>query len=111
MPTPRETHEDESSAPTVISEAPGGVSIRVRVQPRSSRNQTEGVHNGAIRIRLTSPPVEGAANEALIGFFSKLLGVRKGAIHIEAGTKSRDKRVFVEGLSKTEAAEALGVGP
>lgn len=84
-----------------------GVSIKVRVHPRASKNQVEGAHNGALKVRLTSPPVEGAANAALIALFSKLLKIRKGAISIEAGDKSRDKRVFVEGVSLAQVEEAL----
>ncbi|MBI5884972.1 MAG: DUF167 domain-containing protein [Deltaproteobacteria bacterium] len=90
-----------------FSATANGVSIKVRVRPRASKNQVEGAHNGALCVRLTSPPVEGAANAALIELFSKLLKIRKSAISIEAGGKSRDKRVFVEDVSLAQVEEAL----
>jgi len=70
----------------------------VRVVPRASKNEISGRHGEAVKIRLTAPPVEGAANEALISFLSEILGVRKGQIEILSGHASRDKIVCVVGL-------------
>lgn len=77
----------------------GGVFIKVKVQPRASRNSIEGAQGGLLKIRLTAPPVEGEANRRLIEFLSEELGIRKSALTIEAGQKSREKRVRVEGLT------------
>jgi len=81
-----------------ISSAEGGAAFPVRVVPRASKNEISGRHGEAVKIRLTAPPVEGAANEALISFLSEILGVRKGQIEILSGHASRDKIVCVVGL-------------
>ena len=76
-----------------------GVMLTVRALPRASRNQVVGVEQGAIKIKLTAPPVEGAANAALIEFVAEWLGVRKNAVSIVSGEKARHKRVHVAGLT------------
>lgn len=90
-----------------LKAASNGVLISVRLQPRSSRNQVEGVVEGALKIRLTAPPVEGEANRALIEFLSELTGIRKSAFTIYSGHKSRDKSVLAEGASLTCLEEAI----
>jgi uncharacterized protein (TIGR00251 family) len=77
----------------------GGVMLIVRALPRASRNQVVGVEQGAIKIKLTAPPVEGAANAALIEFVAEWLGVRKSTVSIVSGEKARHKRVHVAGLT------------
>ncbi|MBP7686300.1 MAG: YggU family protein [Thermoflexales bacterium] len=77
----------------------GGVTLIVRVLPRASRNLVVGVEQGAIKIKLTAPPVEGAANAALMEFVADWLGVRKSAVTIVSGEKARHKRVQVAGLT------------
>ena len=78
------------------------VSFRVRVVPRASRDKIAGIHDGAVRIRLTAPPVEGAANEALVAFLSSVLRVPKLDIELVAGQTARNKVVSVSGLSPEE---------
>ncbi len=90
-----------------IEETPKGVFLRVRLQPRSSKNSVEGVRDGALRVKLTAPPVEGSANRALVEFLSELTGVRKSSFSIDSGLKSRDKRVRVEGVSAEELRRAF----
>jgi uncharacterized protein (TIGR00251 family) len=68
------------------------------------------MHGDAIKIRLMAPPVDGAANEALIEFLAEVLQVPKGAVTITAGATGRRKTVMVEGISVTEAARRLQVG-
>lgn len=75
----------------------------VRVQPRSSRNAVEGEHGDALKVRLTAPPVDGAANEALVALLADELEVGRRAIRIVAGENSRNKIVEVDGI----AAEAV----
>lgn len=87
----------------------GGVLLRVRVQPRASRNRFEGVHGDQLRIRLAAPPVAGAANAACVAFLAKCLGIRRSQVRLEAGEKSRDKLIYVTGISLTEVATLLGV--
>jgi hypothetical protein len=91
-----------------ISSAERGAAFRVRVVPRASKNEISGRHEDAIKIRLTAPPVEGAANEALIAFLAEVLGVGKNKIDILSGHTSRDKMVCVVGLTPQEVEERLG---
>jgi uncharacterized protein (TIGR00251 family) len=90
-----------------IAEAGGGVTFAVQVIPRSSRNQVAGVQGDALKVKLTAPPVEGAANAALIEFLAKQLGVRKSAVSILSGDKSRHKTVRVEGVTRVQVERAL----
>jgi uncharacterized protein (TIGR00251 family) len=85
----------------------GGVTIRVYVAPRSSASKVVGEHNGALKVALTAPPVEGAANKALVELLSKLLGVPKGAVRIVSGETSRNKTVRVDGVDAQTAARKL----
>jgi uncharacterized protein (TIGR00251 family) len=85
-----------------ITEANGGVTFAVRVVPRSSRSQIVGVVGGALKIKLTAPPVEGAANAALIEFVAEWLGVRRNAVSIVSGDKARTKFVRVTGITREQ---------
>ena len=83
-----------------VEERPGGgVRFAVHVQPRASRSEVVGVHGDALKVRLQAPPVEGAANEALIRFLAEALSVRRDAVRILAGRSSRAKVVEVDGVS------------
>ncbi|HLC18332.1 MAG TPA: DUF167 domain-containing protein [Thermodesulfobacteriota bacterium] len=82
-----------------LEEAPGGVWIKLRIQPRASRDEVAGIHGDSLKVKLTAPPVEGEANKALVSFLSKLLGIKKSSIKIASGEKSRTKRILVEGAS------------
>ncbi len=90
-----------------ISESDAGVTFAVRVIPRASRNEIAGVQGGALKVRLTAPPVEGAANAALIELLASRLGVRKRAVSIAGGEKSRAKMVRVEGITRQRVEGAL----
>jgi uncharacterized protein (TIGR00251 family) len=72
--------------------------IRVKVLPRSSRDEIAGVEDGIVRIKLTAPPVQGKANKALIKLLAKHLGVPKQSIAIVAGERARLKSVAIEGV-------------
>ena len=91
-----------------ITDAEGGAAFPVRVVPRASKNEVSGRHGDAVKIRLTAPPVEGAANQALINFLADTLGVRKNQIEILSGHASRDKIVCVVGMTPQEVEERLG---
>jgi uncharacterized protein (TIGR00251 family) len=90
-----------------ISKAEGGAAFPVRVVPRASKNEISGRQGEAVKIRLTAPPVEGAANEALVDFLSEILGVRKSQIEILSGHASRDKIVCVVGMMPLEVEARL----
>jgi uncharacterized protein (TIGR00251 family) len=95
----------------VIEATPTGVRVRVRVQPRASRTELAGLRGDALKIRLAAPPVDGAANEALVRFLAARLEVPRSAVRIEAGAAGRSKVVAVAGLSADTAAGRLGLGP
>lgn len=84
-----------------------GVSLNVRLVPRSSKNEVVGPYNGMIKIKVQSPPVDGAANAALITFLAKLLKRPKSSVTILSGHKSKEKRLLVVGVSVEETEAAL----
>ena len=75
-----------------------GVVVQVLVQPRSSQNRLVGLQGGGLKIKLTSPPVEGAANQACCAYLAKLFGIAKGSVQLVAGEKSRQKRLLLKDL-------------
>ena len=75
-----------------------GISLQVKVNPRTSRRRIAGVRGETVLVDLTAPPVEGAANEQLKEVLSESLGVRKSSIHIVRGGTSRHKVVEIEGV-------------
>ena len=85
----------------------GACRLTVRVQPRATSNEVAGVVGDAIKIRLTAPPVDGAANAALIAFLADTLGLPRSAIHIVAGDHARTKVVAVRGLDLTAVRRRL----
>lgn len=85
-----------------------GTLINVLVQPRASKSEITGIHDGALRIRIAAPPVEGAANDAIIGLLSKQLNLRKSDIVIVAGATGRRKLVRVQGIGVEDLRDALG---
>jgi uncharacterized protein (TIGR00251 family) len=92
-----------------ISPTPTGVRLRLRIQPRASREEVAGLAGDAIRIRLTAPPVDGTANDALVRFLAGRLKVSRSAVELESGRSGRTKLVAVTGVSAEEAAQRLGV--
>src|SRR5438067_2771219 len=99
------------SAMEAITATATGTLIRLRVQPRASRERLEGVRDGYVRLRLTAPPVDGAANTACIAFLAKILNVSRAQMHIQAGEKSREKLIHIAGLAPAQVAAALGIAP
>lgn len=79
-----------------------GVILTLWVQPRSSRDEVVGVRGGMLHVRLAAPPVGGAANEALIRFLARQLGVPRRDVEIVHGHRSRRKRIKFHGLSPEE---------
>lgn len=84
--------------------------IRVRVTPRSGRDEVVGWQDGMLRVRVRSAPVEGQANEALRRLIAKRAGVPPSAVEVVGGATSRTKSVRIAGLSEAEAKERLGSG-
>jgi len=92
----------------IISEK-GGASFWVKVSPRASQDKIAEVAEGALKVRLAAPPVEGSANQALVKLLAKALGVPKKSVQVASGHKSRNKRLWVEGLEPAEVAKRLGL--
>lgn len=88
-----------------ISERDASVVFAVRVTPRSSRDGIEGEYEGALKVCLTAPPVEGRANDALRHFLlAARLNVPVSAVRIVGGEKNRNKRVSVAGVTRAQVA-------
>jgi uncharacterized protein len=87
-----------------IKSTANGVSFLVRVTPRAARDAVDGEFQGALRVRLTAPPVDDRANEALRRFLADRLRVASSAVAIISGEKSRMKRVAIAGVTEEEAA-------
>jgi len=82
-----------------VVESGGGTTFPIKVVPRASRNEIAGTQAGALKVRITAPPVGGAANRALIKFLAEELGVRRSEVEILRGRTSRRKLIKVVGLS------------
>ena len=78
--------------------------LSVRVIPRAAKNAIAGTRGNAVLVRLAAPPVEGAANDALVECLARALSVPRRQISIVSGHKSRDKRVAIEGLTEGDVA-------
>jgi uncharacterized protein len=76
-----------------------GVLLNILVQPRAARNELVGVHGEELKMRLTSPPVEGAANRLCCDYLAGLCGVPRSHVTLLAGQRSRHKRLLVRGLT------------
>lgn len=90
-----------------IQERGGTIVIAVRVTPRARRDAIEGEHEGALRVRLTAPPVDDRANDALRRLLAERLNVPISAVRIVAGEKSRTKRVEIAGVTRTQVLSLL----
>ncbi|HEY5492308.1 MAG TPA: DUF167 domain-containing protein [Gemmatimonadaceae bacterium] len=84
-----------------------GVRFAIHVQPRSKRPGIDGLHGDALRVRVQAPPVEGAANEAVVAVIAAALGVPARAVHIAAGQSGRQKLVDVDGVDAAAALSRL----
>jgi hypothetical protein len=85
-----------------IIERDGSVVFAVRVTPRASREAIEGEYQGALKVRLTAPPVEERANDALRRFLAARLNVPVSAVRIVSGEKSRNKRIAIAGVTRAQ---------
>jgi uncharacterized protein len=83
----------------MVSAAAGGTLLDVRVLPRAPRSALAGVRDGALLVRLAAPPVDGAANDALIVLVARTLDVPRRAVSIVSGDRARRKRLRIDGLT------------
>ena len=91
-----------------LQESMGGVVFAVKVHPRAKKNAITGELGDALKVSLTSPPIEGRANEACIEFFAKLLKVPRSSVTIASGQTSRNKVIRVAGISAAELRNRIG---
>jgi uncharacterized protein len=90
-----------------IKECDGGSQIAIQALPRSSRNEVVGFQDGRLKIKLTSPPVDGSANRMCVKFLAKLFDVKSSSISIVSGETSRKKIVQIENLNPPQILSRL----
>ena len=88
--------------PLAVTSSGGLVRLSVHVQPRASRSEIAGLHGDALKVRLAAPPVDGAANEALVELLADALAVPRRAVRIRAGQSSRAKIVEIDGVTEAD---------
>ncbi|HOU22100.1 MAG: YggU family protein [Kiritimatiellae bacterium] len=85
-----------------VTDTPSGAVLNLRIVPRASKNTIQGRHGDALKIRLCAPPVDGAANAALIEFLAKTFSLPRSRIQLLSGQTSRTKRVLLAGMKADE---------
>lgn len=84
--------------------------MTVRVQPRAGRNEVAGERGGAVLVRVTAPPADGKANDAVRKLIAKRLRIAPGRVELIRGARSRDKVLRIEGMEAAEVRQGLGLG-
>jgi uncharacterized protein len=92
-----------------IKPCKNGIRFSAIIQPRSSKNEVTGIYKDALKIRLTSPPVDGKANIACLQFFAKWLGISPSKISIVQGLSSKSKTIEVASLTEKKFHEILKI--
>lgn len=92
-----------------VREVNGALVFPIRVQPRAPKSELVGVHAGVLKIRLTAPPLEGAANVQCLRLLAEWLGVSPARLRIVAGARARHKEVSIAGMGREELLKRLGV--
>jgi uncharacterized protein (TIGR00251 family) len=91
-----------------IFQKDGSVTFTIRVVPRASRSEIIGELGGAVKVRVASPPVDGAANSELIKLFAKTLGVAKSDVELVSGQTSKTKQIRISGVTAEQLRNAIG---
>jgi uncharacterized protein (TIGR00251 family) len=91
----------------LIRQTSAGVELDVRVIPRAKRTEAAGLRNGALLVRLAAPPVDGAANTALVAFLASTLGVPSRAVQLLSGERGRRKRILIAGAVVAQVESTL----
>ncbi|MBV6521903.1 MAG: hypothetical protein MNPFHGCM_02047 [Gemmatimonadaceae bacterium] len=94
----------------LVQRVAGSVRIAVRVQPRSSATEIVGIHGTALRIRVHAPPVDGAANDAVIRLLAERLGIQRSRVRVVAGMTSRSKIVELRDVNEDDVQALAGAG-
>jgi uncharacterized protein (TIGR00251 family) len=90
-----------------INPCESGIRFSAVIQPRSSQNEISGIHNNSLKIRLTSPPVDGAANKTCVKFLAKWLGVSPSKIRIVAGLSNKNKTIEIDDIDESAFRDKL----
>lgn len=93
----------------MIVEKTGFILLNVHVVPRASRSEIVGEHDGALRVRIASPPIDGAANAQLLKLIAKTLGVTRSAVEIVSGQTSKTKQLRIAGVTAAQIRRILCV--
>ena len=93
----------------MIVEKKDFIQLNIRVVPRAARSEIVGEHDGMLKVRIASPPVDGAANAEVVKLLAKKLGVPKSAVEIAAGHASKTKQIRITGVTAAAARKLLGV--
>ncbi len=90
-----------------LAEIAGGIRLTLAVQPGARRTEIVGEYDGCLKLRVQSPPVEGAANAAIISWIAKLLGVKQRDVTLTRGLRSRRKTLEIQGVTCETASSVL----
>jgi hypothetical protein len=93
--------------PDFLKDQDGGVCLAVKVQPRAPRNAIGGAAGGELKVKVTAPPVDSAANEALLRLLAETFHCARGAVRLLRGQTSRHKSIRIDGLTAAQALERL----
>ena len=94
-----------------LVDTPAGAVLNLRIVPRAAKNAIQGEHGDALKIRLCAPPVDGAANSALVEFLSDAFSLPRARVQLLSGATSRNKRVLLAGCSSSSIRALLASSP
>lgn len=95
------------TTPGFLRAVPNGVSLAVKVQPRASKDEIGEPTGDELKIKVTAPPVDSAANEALLRLLSEVIGCPRNAVQLLRGSTSRHKVIFIQGTDTQAVMEKL----
>lgn len=93
-----------------VIEVEKGVILDVKVNPRSSKNAISGFADGVLKIKITAPPVEGAANKACIRFLAKTFNISPSSVSVIKGEKNRQKKILIQGINRDSLLKMIPKG-
>ena len=91
----------------IVQDTKDGAILTVHVQPKASTTECVGIHGDALKIRVAAPPVDGAANDALVRFLAQTLSLPLSAVSLESGAGGRHKRVHLRGVTAERVLASL----
>jgi hypothetical protein len=98
----------QTARDTLIRDVAGGVELDVRVIPRARKTTLDGVRDAALLVRVAAPPLDGAANDAVIDYFAGILRVPRRAVRLVSGERGRKKRIAIDGVNADRVRAVIG---